>query len=583
MKIHAIDKTISDIFSPKNVKYIVPRFQREYSWEKSQILELWKDINDNIKKVGDEYKVLEYFIGPLVLIGDDDTTTVDINKEFQIVDGQQRLTTVTIILSALVQVFKRLGIKESAMGLYGYIEGSDDDSNAFFKLVNENPKPYFQNSIQRYEQRVETPSSDEERKLKDSYNLIIKELDDKQRGFVNEFEFTNYLKALRSQILKLKTIFITVDSEEEAYTIFETLNARGINLAAVDLVKNSLFKVLNYNHPDDDAQTIWKRIRTNLVSNKYSVNMDVFFRHYWISKFEFSTQKDLYKSFKRLINLSDNDPDKNLKTALDFLNDLEKESKYYMIVTNSDENHWTRQEEKNIHQSLRALRLFGGTQVNTILISLLYLYKNNKLNVNDFADAVDYLEKFHFIYSTISSFRTSTIERKYSKNARNFRGSTSKAQSKELIKQMKEDFNEKLPGFSAFSEGFSKLWYTKEDDSDKKIIQYIFRKIENYYQATQELNVYKFTLEHINSQKNSSYKNDVGKIGNLLPLSQPINEEAGVLKFADKVTIYKKSGFEIAKEFTRKYETLPDWDDSLIQARTQELAKLAYEEVWEIV
>jgi len=276
MKIHAIDKTISDIFSPKNVKYIVPRFQREYSWERSQILELWRDINNNIKIVGDEYKVLEYFIGPLVLIGDDDTTTVDINKEFQIVDGQQRLTTVTIILSALVQVFKKLGINESANGLYGYIEGSDDDSNVFFKLVNESPKPYFQNSIQRYEQRIEMPSSDEERKLKDSYNLIIKELDDKQRSFANEFEFTNYLKALRSQILKLKTIFITVDSEEEAYTIFETLNARGINLAAIDLVKNSLFKVLNYDHPDDDAQTMWKRIRTNLISNKYSVNMDVF-------------------------------------------------------------------------------------------------------------------------------------------------------------------------------------------------------------------------------------------------------------------------------------------------------------------
>jgi len=254
-----------------------------------------------------------------------------------------------------------------------------------------------------------------------------------------------------------------------------------------------------------------------------------------------------------------------------------------MIVTNSDENNWTMQEEKNIHQSLKALRLFGGTQVNTILISLLYLYKNNKLNVNDFADAVDYLEKFHFIYSTISSYRTSAIERKYSKNARNFRSSDSKAKSKEFIKQMKDDFNEKLPGFNAFSEGFSRLWYTKEDDSDKKIIQYIFRKMENYLQVTQELNVYKFTLEHINSQKNSSYLNDVGKIGNLLPLAQPINEEAGVLNFADKIQIYKKSGFESAKDFIKKYEISPDWDDKLIQERTQGLAQLAYDEVWKIV
>lgn len=65
MKIHAYDKTISDLFSPKNVKYIVPRFQREYSWEKSQINELLVDINNNIKIKENTYQVSEYFIGPL--------------------------------------------------------------------------------------------------------------------------------------------------------------------------------------------------------------------------------------------------------------------------------------------------------------------------------------------------------------------------------------------------------------------------------------------------------------------------------------------------------------------------------------
>lgn len=581
MKIHAIDRTISDIFSPKNVKYVVPRFQREYSWKRSQILELWRDINTNIKTIKCEYKVEEYFIGPLVLIGDGDSTRIDIDKEFQIVDGQQRLTTITIILSAIVQAFKKLQVNESAKGLYGYIEGSDDDNNKFFKLVNESPKPYFQNHIQRYNQRDTQPTSEEEARLKNAYNIIIKELEQKQQMFKNNADYTNYLKALRSQILKLKTIFITVDSEEEAYTIFETLNARGINLAAVDLVKNSLFKVLNYDHPDDDAQTLWKKIRTNLLARRYSVNMDVFFRHYWISKYQFSTQKDLYKSFKKQIDLNGKEPRLSSTKALNFLYDLEKESNFYMIVTNPNEEDWRLQEEKNIYQSLKALRLFGGRQVNTILIALMSQYKNKNLNVNDFADAVNYLEKFHFIFSSISAFRTSAIERKYSKHARNIRNTSSKGQTRNKINEMKVDFNEKLPGFKAFSEGFSNLWYTNDNDSDKKIIQYIFRKIENHMQSTQELNTYKFTLEHIQPQRSTLFKNSIGKIGNLLPLAHPINQDAGVLTLKEKINIYKQSELLIVKKFVEKYKD-GEWDNSTIQKRTEELAKLSYEEVWSI-
>lgn len=582
MKINAIDKTISDIFSPKNVKYIVPRFQREYSWEKNQILELWKDINHSIKYVNGEYKVDEYFIGPLVLIGDPETTTVVNNKEFQIVDGQQRLTTITIILSVLVQAFKKIGVNESAQGLYDYIEGSDDDSKKFFKLINENPKPFLQKNIQSYEQEEYTPSTDEEKKLKNAYNIIEKELEIQESNHRNKDRFIVYLKALRSQILKLKTIFITVDSEEEAYTIFETLNARGINLAAIDLVKNSLFKVLNYDHPDDDAQTIWRKIRENLNNRKSSVNMDVFFRHYWISKYEFSTQKDLYKSFKKNISLVDKDPEKNSKKALDFLYDLQKESQYYVMVTNPQEDEWLLQEEKNIYYSLLSLRLFGGTQVNTILIALLSQYKNNKLNVNDFADATDYLEKFHFIFSSISAYRTSSIERKYSKHARNIRSSNTKHETKDFIEEMKKDFNEKLPGYKAFSEGFNKLWYTNNNDTDKKLIQYIIRKIERYYQDTDELRTNKISLEHIHPQKSALYKNDIGKIGNLLPIALPINQEADTLSFKEKIVVYKQSELLTVKEFIKEFGHNDKWDDTLIQDRTEKISKLSYEKVWKI-
>ena len=258
MKVHAYDKTINDIFSPTSTKYIVPRFQREYSWKKEEVLELWSDILVNIKTIDGKYSWNEYFIGSLVLVGDEDKASNI--KEFLIVDGQQRLTTITVMMSALVQSFKDLGEEGIARGLYAFIEGRNMDNEPIYKLINETPKPFFQKSIQNYDQESGNSKTDEEKRLKRAYDIIIDEITELKKE-CDGGDFLSYLKAIRDQILNLKTIFITVDTEEDAYTIFETLNARGINLDAIDLIKNQLFKTLNYDHPDDDARELWKKYK----------------------------------------------------------------------------------------------------------------------------------------------------------------------------------------------------------------------------------------------------------------------------------------------------------------------------------
>ncbi|MBE2274370.1 MAG: DUF262 domain-containing protein [Flavobacteriales bacterium] len=142
MDLNAYTRTISTLFST-NVKYVVPRFQREYSWTKDEVSELWHDVVNNLKLEDNNIKNLEYFIGSLVLIGEDKSS------ELQIVDGQQRLTTITLLLSALVETFKSVGETDLAQGIYStYIEGKDLKFKPFFKLENENPKPFLQESIQ---------------------------------------------------------------------------------------------------------------------------------------------------------------------------------------------------------------------------------------------------------------------------------------------------------------------------------------------------------------------------------------------------------------------------------------------------
>jgi uncharacterized protein with ParB-like and HNH nuclease domain len=442
VKVHAYDRTINEIFSPQSTKYIVPRFQREFSWKTQDVLDLWHDTLSCIKNENSRYIHQEYFIGSLVLVGDDEKTQDTSSNEFLIVDGQQRLTTITIFLSALIEILKSEQQESIAKGLYNFIEGRDLDNKPIFKLINETPKPFFQNTIQYYEKQNEKPNSEEEKRLIQAYQTIINEIKSIQLEHPETEDYIKFLKSIRDQILNLKTIFITVDSEEDAYTIFETLNARGINLTTIDLIKNTLFKALDYSHPDDDAKTIWKKIQSNL-SDRGSSNLNTFFRHYWLSKYQFCREVALYKSFKQTIGFSILSKEEVRSQAKNLLQDLEKESKYYQMMSNPIESDWKLMEEKEAFQSLSAIKLFNVTQVNIILISLFDQYKNKKLRLKDFTEAIQFLESFHFLYY-ISSKKTSSIESKYSKHAREIRQSSTSDQSRQKINKMILDFNDKF-------------------------------------------------------------------------------------------------------------------------------------------
>ena len=170
MNLSAYTRTIKDILT-LNRKYVIPRFQREYSWEKTEHDMFWDDILTQIKIVNHELKTSDYFIGAVVLVGDD---SKDI--EFQVVDGQQRLTTITIIFSVLTQILKDIDTPLS-QSCYSYVEGKDGDYKPFFKLENESPKPFLQRRIQNFDKELDyKPHTDEERKLLEAYDYYFEYL-----------------------------------------------------------------------------------------------------------------------------------------------------------------------------------------------------------------------------------------------------------------------------------------------------------------------------------------------------------------------------------------------------------------------
>ena len=577
MELHAYTRTISDLFSIKR-QYVVPRFQREYSWEREQINFLWDDICENILVENGECKNQEYFIGALVLVGEDKSF------EMQIVDGQQRLTTITIFLSALIEKFKEIKKDNIADAIYfNFIEGKDDNGEPYFKLKNETPKPFFQNNIQYKDKKNDKAETEEEKMIQDAYDEINHKLSKNQAlskilnsnkisAENDDIRYIKILTAVRDQILNyLKVIHITVKEEEEAYTIFETLNARGMNLSAVDLIKNEIFKNLPKTHPDDDAKTQWRKLRAELQSRQNKINIDTFFRHFWLSNYSFTQEGKIYREFKKRQKSGEIEP-------LKFLGALSASAKKYVIFTSPQETDWLKQEEKPLYEIFLSFHIFGVTQLRTLVLSLLDLRSANLLSLTNLIFYLEMLEKFHFKFTAVTSSRASGLEGKYSRIARELRELKNNTEVLDYLKNELAVFlTEKAPSEALFLDGIRSLNYR----SHRVLIQYIFRKYERYLTDSGEIKPDLITLEHISSQSVAmSPLNDA--IGNLLPISKELNVEAANAAYAKKIKVYKNSKLKSVAQFLGQYDSLSTWDDTQIAVRTEELSGIFYNKVWKL-
>ncbi len=155
MKIACIDQEIRKVLGSNYYK--IPRFQRPYSWDKDNIQEFWNDIEN--------HKSGEFFIGSMV---------VYIKGHYRyIVDGQQRLTTITILLAALRDKFLEINFESQARGLQKYIERANLDNDDEFVVQTSSSYPFFQQNIQSFEKsKKAAPPGEEEILLKEAYDQL---------------------------------------------------------------------------------------------------------------------------------------------------------------------------------------------------------------------------------------------------------------------------------------------------------------------------------------------------------------------------------------------------------------------------
>lgn len=206
MQLTAYIRNIGEILN-QNRKYVITSFQKEYCWGEEELKVLWEDIVRSLTYKDDEFIETIYYIGTLLLAGDDAT-----DIKIEVLDGQHRLMSITMIFLVMTEIFIKMNEANLVDDTYKYIAGKYA-GEPFLKLVHDPPKPFLQLRIQAINKDTSLkPNTEEENRLLFTYEYFEKRLDEEslksdiKRIFnVQKFEYINLLKVIRKQILCLQT------------------------------------------------------------------------------------------------------------------------------------------------------------------------------------------------------------------------------------------------------------------------------------------------------------------------------------------------------------------------------------------
>lgn len=537
-------------------KFKVPLYQRDYSWNKTHWNDLWLDIETNRKNDS------KHYMGSIVLVSKN-------KKQYDIIDGQQRLTTLTILILAIVDTFNELvnrqidveqNKKRIELLITDFIGKKSLSSLNYENKIelNESNNPFFSTFLTNFRKPVNIKSAVKSNKLLyDCFNYY-KELI-KEEIFINEDvnELISFVEYVSDCLLFIQ---ITATDDLSAYLIFETLNDRGLDLSVTDLLKNYLFSIVDESDKSH-VKNIWD-VTINHVS--YS-GFPKFLRHYWMMQNGLIQEKELFKTVKRNINTA--------STAFELLNSMSEVSEIYAAL--SDSNHQLWEGDDKVKKHIRELNLFNVTQCYPLLINA-YKY----LDHADWVSILRICSVISFRYMIISGLNPNALESKYNDACKAINnGSAKTARDIFFILQPlyvnDEDFERNFE---------SKSIRTKRSS---KLARYIMYSIENHLSIhTFDFEFDNGSLEHIlpenpSSDWNKDFPDDIEesfiyRLGNFTLLEPEKNRTIGNNSFDEKVDVYKTSRYELSCRFGYK-----KWNQDNLKARQKYLAKQA-KAIWSL-
>lgn len=543
--------------------YNVPLYQRDYSWDQDNWEDLWNDIINVYENKESHY------MGSIVLQNKGDS-------KFQIIDGQQRFTTLSIIALAVIAKLKELAsdniekeFNEERVDLLmkDYLGQKDSVSLKYSSklFLNENNDPFYQQRLLNFREPVNYKKLiDSDKLLWDAYLFYIKKIDELFNTMKDGGELASFLKNNVGKDLLF--IQITVEDELNAYTVFETLNSRGVELTSADLLKNYLFSLVAKSPTDlDHVRDQWKKIISIIGLKKFPV----FLRHYLNSNTKLISKEYLFKAIKNKVK-KDSD-------VFELLDELENSAYIYIALGNPNDELWKR--DKDLLEAIDALRLFGVTQHKPLLM-ISYIKLDD---INKFKKLVKSIVSISYRYNVIGRLQTNIMDKVYNKASIKVSNSESKTVS-DILTSIQELYILD----DDFKNAFEGKTFNTNSSNTKKQARYTLYKIEgqipngNKYDYLSDAG----TIEHILPENlteaweeyfsEDEYIRNLFKIGNLTLLESDKNIKVKDSTIDIKQPVYRESKYAITKTID-----VSEWNTNSIRERQSRLANTACG-IWQV-
>ena len=565
LDISATESNVENILS-RSDRYTVPDYQRLYSWDEEQWDDFWTDLV-NISK--DE----THFLGSIVVIKH--TGAFDQLDRLELVDGQQRLTTISLLLVALREHYESIGDPN------GLAEKIDEDYLHVYDMNNEEfqnlelsrfDNPAFSNILDGEENNAE------ESQLYEALQYFRDKLDD-----LSDEEADSVRKRLLGS---LTMVVIDTENPESAFRLFETLNDRGLELSAVDLMKNSLLQEAMEMYPGgyEDPQyqqvrDLWQSILEDVVREIQKPNR--FFRHYMMQaphpdKDTGISNYKLYDEFRKVIK---KELPSNGVTLLDYVSDMEDVSDLYTGFIQANVDVFQSREQQRVNRRLANLNAIQSVHSRTLLLRVFQEFKE--------FDKIDRTLRLLEVFMTRwklagypSGSKLDTIFASICSNA---------FDKDDPVDEIKSRLKDEAPDDDEFRVGI-----ISKNFKDNAQTRYVLRTLEHRSFGGVDADQQSVDIEHIapkrmwSAKKYESWRNILNlseeefeneyrnKLGNLTLLENRHNAAAGAKPFDEKKQYYLGSNYEMTQD-VREYD---DWSKETIDDRTRKLAERA-ENIWD--
>jgi uncharacterized protein with ParB-like and HNH nuclease domain len=560
---------ISKVFSSGgDVHYMLPHFQREYAWEK----ENWQTLLNDVIGLHDEYnpeKQSEHFMGALVVINDG--TRNGVVPAFKLVDGQQRLTSISLMLCALSNI-----VKESHPPLHKrmrrLLTNPDESDILFYKLVP--TKKYGDREAYFAMINGEEFPKGIDSKIPDAYRFFLKELETRiKTNTVNP----DHLFLVLSN--SLQVVFIDLDQGERPYEIFESLNAKNKPLTQADLVRNYIAMKLPEKKQAEIFDKYWS-ITETLLQDKRTVGrsglgeLTAFLRHYLTMRNGvLCNERHVYERFRDRIENEFPLPEQfESEIAM-----LKKFAEYYDRLLRPEH-----EPENDIRTKLRRLNVLEISTAYPFLMLVYEAYSEKKLSREEFVEVLDVLENY-IVRRYLTSEPTNYLNKMFPTLWRELSPTKLAETLKKVIitKYYPSDSNIKR-------DLVTERMYGRGSQAREKIVL-VFESINRYLSIKNHSGGYTVldnapTVEHIMPQTLSAewkshlgldwdqiFKDYLDTIGNLTLVTQEWNGELSNSRFEKKKGLLSSHALKLNSEYFS--QPIDKWDDKAIQTRASFLVE----------